>query len=175
MIPALDRSQWTAHPRWPAQTLLLESHQSFRGWSRWIGDRVRVVGTGDPRRRARWLARLEDDFGWWTRGMRSHERYEESKLYPFLAAEWGATFEELEAGHRALGRAREAVGAGFVVARAERVGGYDELTAALGEHGQVLLAHLDAEELRVIPMLLELDPGVFARLAGPPAVAVVPG
>jgi len=167
VIPALDRSHWAAHPRWPAQTLLLESHESFRGWSRWIGDRVRVVGAGDPRRRARWLARLEDDFGWWTRGMRSHERYEENKLYPFLAERWGATFDELEAGHRALGRARDAVAAGFAAVRGGGMDAHDDLSAALGDHGQVLLAHLDAEELRVIPLLLELEPGEFSRLVGP--------
>ncbi len=168
MIPQLARSEWPAHPRWPAQTLLLSSHESFRGWSRWIGDRVRVVATGDPRRRARWLARLEDDFGWWTRGMRSHERYEETKLYPFLADRWGATFGDLEAGHRALGRARDAVFAGYAAIRAGAADAHDILTAALGEHGQILLAHLDAEELRVIPLLLELDPTEFSKLVAPP-------
>lgn len=42
-VPALAREDWAAHPRFPAQTLLLEAHESFRKRAVWIRERVQAI------------------------------------------------------------------------------------------------------------------------------------
>lgn len=161
------RERWPEHPRWPQQTLLLSSHESFRGWSGWILERVAALEPDDPARvkhRRRKLARHRDEFDWWMRGMKSHERYEETKLYPYLARRWGAEFADLERGHRELGEAKDGVFGGFdavVPGDGAEPQQHAELVAALRRHRAVLFAHLELEEDRVIPLLLELLPAEF--------------
>lgn len=174
-IPTLLRAEWPAHPRYPAQTLLLESHSAFRKTSGWLIDRVRSLETQavDARKRARWVNRVRGDFEWWMAGMRGHERYEEGKLYPYLANRFGASFAHLEAGHAVLHRYADAVS----TAAREHYAGARALGAvidALREHQDILLEHLAEEEELVIPMLLALSPDEFAHFMATPAAALLP-
>lgn len=161
------RPRWPEHPRWPRQALLLDSHEAFRGWSRWILERVRVLDPADDQRvahRRRKLPRHRTDFDWWMRGMGGHERYEERKLYPFLARRWGVAFDDLVVGHEALNAAKRRVFAAFdtlVAGEPDEAVNHEALVDALEEHQRVLLAHLELEEDRVIPLLLELEPREF--------------
>jgi hypothetical protein len=67
---SLPRSQWTEHPNWPSQVLLLRSHQAFRETSRVLCRRARDGGDSAA---IGWI------FNAWKSGMHSHERYEEYK------------------------------------------------------------------------------------------------
>jgi hypothetical protein len=144
------------HPNWPDQVLLVRSHESFRIVSEQIKAALRrAVPMSQPARR----------FRRWMYAMGSHERYEESKLYPFLEARWGASMAELEAGHEALGAQRSVVEDAF--ARVDEVG--DDAAAARARlreafdlFDEILRDHLDLEERIVVPLLLELTPSEFA-------------
>jgi hypothetical protein len=178
--PVLAREDWAAHPRFPAQTLLLEAHESFRRRAVWIRERVEAIapgGAGGPgapagpsrpaglSRRQRWRLRMADDFAWWMKGMRGHERYEERKLYPFLARRYGVSFAALEEAHRLLHEQERAVMDGFA---ALAPGAGDEpaqhaaLMAALCAYDDALRAHLATEEELIIPLLLALEPAELA-------------
>lgn len=160
-VPRIPRAQWAQHPRYPAQVVLLDSHEAFRRRSAYLIESVDYVApdTGtDARKRARWLRRLRGELDAWVASMKSHERYEERTLYPFLARRWGADFAALEAGHRSL----DAVAG--EVARAFGAGDHGAVRAALLHHRDVLLVHLADEEELVIPMLLELSPDEFRAL-----------
>lgn len=186
-VPALAREHWPAHPRFPAQTLLLDAHESFRKRAVWIRERVEAIaplGLAPPAsldRRQRWRLRMADDFAWWMKGMRGHERYEERRLYPFLARRYGVSFAALEQAHRMLHENERAVldsfaaltpGAGDEPAR------HAELLAALRGYEDALRAHLATEEESIIPMLLALEPSEFdafrAGASEPPALAPAP-
>ena len=101
--------------------------------------------------------------------MRSHERYEEVKLYPYLAKRFALSFDEAEAGHEALHEAHDDVLGAFraITERAaESILDHDReaLVAALRHHDRVLGEHLDLEEELVVPPLLGMDPSEFQRL-----------
>jgi len=82
--------------------------------------------------------------------MRSHEHYEEAKLFPYLSRRCGQSFDAAEAGHQALHDAHDDVIAAFEdEIRIEAV-------AALEKHDRVLREHLDLEETLVIPLLLAM-------------------
>jgi hypothetical protein len=169
----LPREVWEEHPRFATQALLLGSHDSFRRRSIWILERLRDLDpvAGDPRRQRRWVTRMSTDFDWWMRGMRGHERYEETKLYRYLAHRFGGSFEHLEAGHRVLNAHRERVEEAFRRSRAAKPSPDDHLERLIGEleaHRDVLLEHLREEEDFVIPQLLELAPDEFARYSNNP-------
>ena len=143
----LSPDRWSDHPHFPRQTLLLRSHDNFRHVSSVLIARAErggdALGIG-------WVFRS------WKAAMRSHEGYEEHKLYPFLERRWGLSMAPAEAGHRRLAEldvsVRDAVGAG----PAE-----PELLDALRAHDTELCAHLDLEERLVIPALLALEPNEF--------------
>jgi len=139
---SLPRAAWSEHPNYPNQTLLLRSHRSFRETSSWLSARA---ARGEPR------AALLASFAWWKGAMHGHERYEEGKLYPYLEHRWGLSCADLTAGHAALADAD---------ARVRSARG-DALSEALDVHHALLMAHLDAEERRVIPALLELGGDEF--------------
>lgn len=168
--PLLAREDWPAHPRFPQQTLLLDSHEAFRKRAVWILDRVVAIeptgaeGAAPLHRRRRWCRRMADDFALWMRGMRGHERYEERRLYPFLARRYGYSFAALEAAHRALHERERVVLEAFaaLVAGAPDEGvRHGELVTALRAYEDALHVHLAAEEDLIIPMLLALDPSEF--------------
>lgn len=165
--PLLAREHWPAHPRFPQQTLLLDAHEAFRKRAVWILDRVVAIapaGTAALNRRQRWRLRMADDFAWWMKGMRGHERYEERRLYPYLARRYGYSFAGLEAAHRALHERERAVIEAFA---ALLPGAPDEgerhaaLLATLRAYEDALHVHLAAEEDLIIPMLLALEPSEF--------------
>lgn len=158
--PLLKRAEWPSHPRFPAQALLLGSHASFREVSEVLVEEAAGGGFVGP---------IERLYRRWISAMRSHEAYEEGKLYPFLERRWHASLAPAEQGHRALHAAHDAV-----LAAIEAAGERDEphadetLHAALRAHDAVLRAHLDVEEELVIPMLLELSPDEFAEYYAEP-------
>lgn len=178
--PLLAREHWPAHPRFPQQTLLLDAHEAFRKRAVWILDRVVAIepaGTAALHRRQRWRLRMADDFAWWMKGMRGHERYEERKLYPFLARRYGYSFAALEAAHRALHERERAVIEAFsalVPGAPDEAPRHAELLTALRAYEDALGVHLAAEEDLIIPMLLALDPAEFTAFrsgaAEPPAL-----
>jgi len=153
--PVLGRDQWKTHPRFPSQTLLLGSHENFRNVSEVLveeaaaGSFVRPVGS----LYRRWIA-----------AMRSHEAYEEGKLYPYLERRWKTSLESAEEGHQALHSAHDDVLAALEEARAEdNLRSGEALHAALVRHDEVLRDHLTLEEDLVIPLLLELSPAEFVE------------
>ena len=149
-LPDIPRAQWTAHPRFESQALLLGSHENFRAISRHL---VTAAEAG------------ESDVGigalyWrWIAAMRSHEAYEEHKLYRFLAHRWGADFSIAQAGHVALHERDRAVRSALVTPEDRTT-----LSRALREHDEALVAHLEHEEDLVLPLLLELSPAEFESL-----------
>lgn len=181
--PLLAREDWPAHPRFPQQILLLDSHEYFRKRAVWILDRVVAIEPGGAggavlNRRQRWCRRMAGDFASWMMGMRGHERYEERKLYPFLARRYGHSFAEMEAAHRGLHEREQTVldaFAALVAGAPDEAARHGELLAALRAYESALHVHLAAEEDVIIPMLLALDPSEFtafrAGAAEPPPVA----
>ncbi len=166
----LPRDRWAAHPRFPAQALLLGSHQSFRRVSARL---VAQADAGEPVTDIAWT------FRYWKRAMRGHEGYEEHKLYPYLTARWGLSCSALERGHRSLAVADRAVRDHFGAAAFRppeppgRAGAQPEvrgeraasarLADALRTHDHILRDHLEAEEALVVPALLALEPDEFRR------------
>lgn len=148
----IPRQQWPDHPHWPHQTLLLGSHHNFR----FISERlIEAAQTGEN------LEWLEYMVPRWIAAMRSHEAYEEYKLYPYLTRRWGLSFGEAEAGHQRLHER------GAAVREAMEGLVHDQpapaLAAALQAHDAVLREHLAHEEELVIPALLQLEPEEFER------------
>lgn len=142
-VPSIARSVWHDHPKFPTQTLLLGSHRNFRRVSAHLVERA---AAGEN------LA-LRGLFTAWKAAMHSHERYEEGKLYPYLAHRFGIDLGVLEAGHEALAEAEDAVFEAF---------GGQGLAEAMRHHDAVLLPHLELEEDVVIPCLLSLSAQDFA-------------
>ena len=170
--PRIPRAEWPAHPRYATQTLLLDSHEHFRRRSSWIIDHLRDLaprGAPDSRRRRRWVDRMREDFTWWLSGMHGHERYEERKLYPYLAHRYQLSFAELVEDHSALHECEKRIEQAFTDARAETGQARSllsmlplaQLISELERHRATLLDHLQREEERIIPLLLELSPGEF--------------
>jgi hypothetical protein len=89
--------------------------------------------------------------------MKSHEGYEEGKLYPYLNAKYGVSMAILELHHKSLGLAEDRVYA------AENEGDALKFAHALKKHDEVLVPHLAQEEEMVIPLLLALAPRDFER------------
>lgn len=135
--------------------LLLGSHENFRRISR------HLVECAEDREDVAFIGAL---FVRWIRAMRSHEAYEEHKLYPFLARRWGVSCTDAQAGHLALHRLGDRVHAAVIAlanAEGDTVAHEAELVEALRAHDSVLRAHLDLEEELVVPLLLELRPREF--------------
>ena len=143
-VPHIPREEWERHPNYPSQVLLLGSHRNFRQISAALVDAAR---TGEPPGEMFFL------YARWIAAMRGHEAYEERKLYPYLSARWGVSFEASEAGHAELHDAHELVLAAFDSGIA--------LAEALEKHDAVLREHLDVEEQQVIPLLLALSAREF--------------
>ena len=89
--------------------------------------------------------------------MKSHEGYEEGKLYPYLSAKYGVSMATLKLHHKSLGLAEERVHA------AENEGDALKFAHTLKKHDEILVPHLAQEEETVIPLLLALKPGDFER------------
>jgi len=151
--PRIPRAQWAAHPRFPQQTLLLGSHDNFRI----LAKQVAVLAEEEPRRAERLFRR-------WMYAMRSHEAYEERKLYPFLSRRWDVSMSPLAEGHEALAVRKADVFDAFGGVLDREGGGAERraLRRTLTAFKDTLEAHLELEEDTVIPLLLELSPSEFA-------------
>lgn len=170
-VPRIPREEWTSHPRFATQALLLGSHSNFRRVSRYLVDKERseeFVG-------------LHSLFDRWIAAMRSHEAYEERKLYPYLEYRWGVSLEEARDGHEALHRrADEVVEAFRSLARPAASTESTELhsenlvLAALDAHDRTLDAHLNVEEEAVIPLLLALSAEEFEHYYRSPLSVLLP-
>jgi hypothetical protein len=173
-VPNIPRENWAAHPRFRTQALLLGSHANFRRVSRYLVDqasREEFVG-------------LHSLFDRWIAAMRSHEAYEEQKLYPYLEYRWGVSLDEARTGHDELhARADDVVEAFRSLARpADPADPADPtetppdnpLLRALQAHDRTLDAHLDVEEEAVVPLLLALDPEEFAHYYRSPLSLLIP-
>ena len=169
--PKIPREDWTAHPRFRSQALLLGSHANFRRVSRFLVDRAateKFVG-------------LHSLFDRWIAAMRSHEAYEERKLYPYLEYRWRVSLDAARAGHDELhARADEVAEAFRSLARpadpADSAADPPDNTVlrALQAHDLTLGEHLDVEEEAVIPLLLALDPEEFHRYYRSPLSMLIP-
>lgn len=170
-VPRLPREEWTTHPRFRTQALLVGSHANFRRVSQYLVDkaaREEFVG-------------LHSLFDRWIAAMRSHEAYEERKLYPFLEYRWGVSLDEARAGHEELhARADEVVEAFGSLAQPadpeDPPGGAPDnrVLSALVAHDRTLDAHLDVEEEAVVPLLLALEPDEFDRYYRSPLSTLIP-
>ncbi len=147
--PVIPRDQWTSHPNYPSQVLLLGSHENFRRVSLYLINQVRQLAPGDD------IGPLQNLFVRWRMAMKSHEGYEEGKLYPFLEMRWQTTLDPLAKQHEQLGEL-----ARIVMDR--WTGDRDALVEALEAHDLALRKHLGDEEEQVIPLLLELTRAEFA-------------
>ncbi len=154
-LPDLPRSAWADHVNYPSQVLLLGSHDNFRDVSAHLVRESMQAWALSPKRPPR--ADLAKLFRRWKRGMKSHEGYEEGKLYPYLNAKYGVNMAVLEMHHRILGQVEERVFA------AESEGDALKFAHALKKHDEVLVPHLAQEEEMVIPLLLALKPKEFER------------
>ncbi len=170
-LPQIPRKDWQAHPRFRTQALLLGSHANFRRVSRFLIDQATLEQ----------FAGLHSLFDRWIAAMRSHEAYEERKLYPYLEYRWGVSLEEARGGHAELHtRADEVVDAFRTLAHPADPSDSNENRAdnpvlqALQAHDRTLGAHLDVEEEAVIPLLLALDPDEFDRYYRSPISMLIP-
>ncbi len=164
-VPQIAREDWASHPNYPQQALLLGSHRNFRRVSQYLISSARSVI--DPSReadrsrqagrswQARQLRRLRDLFVQWKGAMRSHEAYEEGKLYPYLEARYGVSMAELREQHEALVPLERAALDAWAAREREA------LIGALEGHDRALDAHLQQEEDMVIPLLLAMPPTEF--------------
>jgi hypothetical protein len=171
VVPSIPREEWTSHPHFATQALLLGSHTNFRRVSRYLVDkasREKFVG-------------LHSLFDRWIAAMRSHEGYEEHKLYPYLEYRWGVSLDEARAGHDELhARADEVVEAFRSLARpadpadSPKSARDNWVLRALEAHDRALDAHLDLEEEAVVPLLLALSPEEFDRYYRSPLSLLIP-
>ena len=147
MVADLDlpRHDWADHPHYPQQLLLVRSHEHFRHISATLLDHAERGGD---------IAGILAVFERWKAGMRSHEHYEEHKLYPYLAHRFDLNPTSMEEGHAELAEEDQRI-------RAAQNKPSDVFAALLRRHHEVLLEHLDHEESRVIPALLALSPSEF--------------
>lgn len=158
----IPRERWQEHPNWPEQVLLVGSHRSFRRASQ---ECIRRVSEGERFERAEAL------YNYWISGMRSHERYEEYKLYPYLEKRFGLSLDRAKAGHHELHDADRGVRSVFNALRAGAIDdtdGRDALAAALKRHDEVLGQHLDLEEEVVVPALLAMERVEFQHFLNTP-------
>jgi hypothetical protein len=167
-VPSIPREDWTAHPRFRTQALLLGSHSNFRRVSRYLVDqaaREEFVG-------------LHSLFDRWIAAMRSHEAYEERKLYPYLEYRWRVSLDEARTGHSELhARADEVAEAFRSLARpadSTESSTDNPVLRALQAHDRTLDDHLDVEEEAVVPLLLALDPEEFNRYYRSPLSMLIP-
>ncbi len=150
----LSREEWQNHPNFPEQTLLLGSHQNFLAINDYLVDQASRVDKPEL---------LEGRYRRWIAAMRSHERYEEVKLYPFLEKRWNADLTASRNGHEHLHEKHASVLLAFQNMRdaEDREAARADLVHALSAHLATLEAHLRIEEDAVIPMLLELSRDEF--------------
>jgi hypothetical protein len=157
-VPDIPRGTWTQQASFPNQVLLLGSHANFRRISsHLVEESQRRVTEGAEPGDSLDLLLL---FRRWKSAMKSHEAYEEGKLYPYLERTFDLTTDSLRSGHKALGAADTQV------VDAYESGTSIDVAAAFAEHEKILLPHLLLEEDLVIPCLLSLSGAEFRATFG---------
>ncbi|MGB5366552.1 MAG: hemerythrin domain-containing protein [Polyangiales bacterium] len=171
VLPQIPREDWQSHPRFRTQALLLGSHANFRRVSRFLIDHAAHEQ----------FAGLHSLFDRWIAAMRSHEAYEERKLYPYLEYRWGVSLDEARRGHAELHTRADGVVDAFrsLAHPADPAVGSESahenrVLHALRAHDRTLGAHLDVEEDAVVPLLLALDPEEFDRYYHSPISMLIP-
>ena len=174
VVPSIPREEWTSHPRFATQALLLGSHANFRRVSRYLIEKASMEE----------FVGLHSLFDRWIAAMRSHEAYEERKLYPYLEYRWGVSLDEARAGHDELHACGDEVVEAFrSLARpadtadpadAPDVSSDNQVLRALEAHDRALDAHLNLEEEAVVPLLLALSPEEFDRYYRSPLSLLIP-
>lgn len=167
------RKTWFENERFPAQALLLESHDGFLVSMGQFLDRMDQIESGEslsPRQVLRFASRLDQEFRDLQWGMGCHERYEESKLYPFLDERFGSDCQRLGRQHGALhdlgAECEQLLAAAAESLKEDGNLKLDTAKEKVVAYGALLEAHLEHEETLVIPLLLELSPEEFERFAG---------
>ena len=152
----LSRERWREHPYFPSQTLLLGSHQNFRRRSKALVEASPLRGPAAGELAGSSLGTRQHLFDQWQGAMRSHEHYEEHKLYPFLRHRFGVKTAALEQGHEALHVITHDLGQAF--------DNRDDSAwaTAMARFDVVPHEHLRDEEDLVIPCLLSLKPREFS-------------
>lgn len=143
------------------------SHENFRDISAFLVEQAKLEGRGWA-----WGA-IGNLLRRWVGAMRSHESYEERKLYPYLEHRWGLDFAPCQLGHVALHGAYDAA-IGVLRDGEDQPEAWATLTRALARHDEVLNAHLDIEEDVVIPALLGMEPAEFERYTALPLDQLLP-
>ena len=167
-MSTLPRTQWQDHPNFPVQTLLLDSHRNFIAINDYLVDRA----LRDPHPEL-----LEGRYRRWIAAMRSHERYEETKLYPYLERRWGVDLGASKRGHDRLHEKHAQVLAAFQNAREpeDTDAARASLVHALSDHLATLTTHLRVEEDAVIPLLLDLERDEFTEYCAKSIDALLAG
>jgi iron-sulfur cluster repair protein YtfE (RIC family) len=155
--PLFSREAWTLHPHYPDHVLLVGSHQNFKRISTILVERASTLTAPAE---AQWRDETKRLFQWWQSGMRSHEHYEETKLYPYLEARYCMSLGPLVSDHGELDDGRSAV------TNALTEPAHLPIQDALRSFHEVLVGHLQHEEDLVMPMLLELNRTEFQRFLG---------
>jgi hypothetical protein len=147
---------------------LLRSHANFRAVSQILLERLEAlmeIKEPTPWSRQRTLRFNFDLYRRWIGGMRSHEGYEEHKLYPYLAQRFGLSTNRLSEDHEEMHRLDDTIRTAWQTAIDDKTPetALPALLDALRAHDVHLDAHLIDEEDAVIPPLLSLPREEFAR------------
>jgi len=167
-IPTIPRNEWHTHPNFPAQTLLLRSHEGFREISRHLRARAaEATHMDDALQQRRHLFGVETHYLYWQRAMRGHEAYEEGKLYPYLERRFDVSLASLKEEHEDLHRLDRAIRDAFEVLNQAsdearlNPAALQPLDQAMAAYHNDLVEHLREEEDAVIPLLLSLTRDEF--------------
>ncbi|KAJ3244785.1 hypothetical protein HDU78_010472 [Chytriomyces hyalinus] len=153
----------------------IRSHDTFRNHSKTVLNGIRNLNHAAFQTASGASPKvLRDQFLKWHNNMGNHERYEESKLYPFLARRWAIDTLYLTKEHGEMHQKRDQVLALFskylnfennpsqhgkptVTAAAK------ELELAMEDYDTYVRIHLQEEEEFVVPMVLELEPEEYVE------------
>ncbi|KAJ3237366.1 hypothetical protein HDU81_009588 [Chytriomyces hyalinus] len=153
----------------------IRSHDAFRNHSKTVLKGIRNLNHATFQTASGASPKvLRDQFLKWHNNMGNHERYEESKLYPFLARRWSIDTLYLTKEHGEMHQKRDRVLALFskylnfennisqhgkptVTAAAK------ELELAMEDYDTYVCIHLQEEEEFVVPMVLELEPEEYVE------------
>lgn len=150
--PRFARDAWTQHPNFPNHLLLVGSHKNFRNISKTLVTRAQVLD-GEPT--TAWRDDTSYLFRWWQSAMKSHEHYEEGKLYPYLSDRYCVSLGTLVGDHGEIDDLRAVVNNALLDRDAAAI------CRAFERFDATLVRHLALEEELVIPMLLDLEPAEF--------------
>ncbi len=172
VILSSHRQAWQQHSHFPAQALLLESHDTFLQGGADFAKRLDRIESGQglqARQVQRFADRLASEFHQWQWSMRCHEKYEESTLYPFLRRRFDLDCGALALDHERLHELAARCETSLASAAKELKKGRSSFALArrdLQRYREELARHLIAEEGMVVPLLLSLTSAEFTGYLG---------